>query len=153
MGLNGAHGGEGSAYGGGVHGSGVHGSGVYGRGTGGSAADDSAAREIRVDISELVFDGFHGDPDLVLAAFETELARLLREQGVPLAADGAPRTLDALAGLPPLPATVSVGRLGEALARSVHAGLAGDGEPRTPAPHPYGRTYGRTPNSAVRRRR
>lgn len=96
-------------------------------GPGGSAGDTSP-REIRVEIGELALDGFHGDHDLVLAAFETELARLVREKGVPLAADGQPRALDALAGLPQLPATVSAGRLGEALARSVHAGLAGDGE-------------------------
>ncbi|NLU71909.1 hypothetical protein HCC61_04285 [Streptomyces sp. HNM0575] len=96
---------------------------------------------MRVDIGELALDGFQGDPDLVLAAFETELARLVREHGVPLAAGDGPHTVDALAGLPPLPATVSAGRLGEALARSVHAGLAGDGEAprRTRGPDGRGR--------------
>jgi hypothetical protein len=95
---------------------------------------DTSPREIRVEIGELALDGFHGDPGLVLAAFEAELARLVREYGVPLA-DGpagpglGPRAMDALTGLPPLPATVSAGRLGEALARSVHAGLSGRGEP------------------------
>lgn len=84
--------------------------------------------EIRVEIGELALDGFHGDPERVMAAFETELARLVTERGVPLAADGEAHTLDALTGLPPLPATTSPARLGEALARSVHAGLSGRGE-------------------------
>lgn len=100
--------------------------GTHGSGTG---AADGSPREIHVEIGELALDGFHGDPDLVLAAFESELARLVREFGVPLAAHGRPPALDALTGLPPLPATVSAGRLGVALARSVHAGLSGDGEP------------------------
>ncbi|MFB7307451.1 hypothetical protein [Streptomyces sp. NPDC056192] len=85
---------------------------------------------IRVDIGELVLDGFERlDPDRVSAAFEAELSRLVRERGVPLAADGG-RALDALSGLPPLPSTTSPGRLGEALARAVHAGLSGRGESR-----------------------
>ncbi|MFE4367504.1 hypothetical protein ACFRMN_04470 [Streptomyces sp. NPDC056835] len=85
---------------------------------------------IRVDIGELVLDGFDRvDPDRVSAAFRTELARLVRDRGVPLATDGG-RTLDALSGLPPLPATTSPRRLGEALARAVHAGLSGRGEAR-----------------------
>ncbi|MET7617803.1 hypothetical protein [Streptomyces sp. NPDC005408] len=89
-----------------------------------------AERTIRVDIGELVLDGFERlDPDRVSAAFEAELSRLVRERGVPLAADGG-RALDALSGLPPLPATTSPGRLGEALARAVHAGLSGRGESR-----------------------
>ncbi|MFJ7946228.1 hypothetical protein ACIQ6K_21630 [Streptomyces sp. NPDC096354] len=87
-------------------------------------------RAIRVDIGELVLDGFERlDPDRVSAAFEAELARLVRERGVPLAADGG-RALDGLSGLPPLPATTSPARLGEALARAVHEGLSGRGEPR-----------------------
>ncbi|WP_327127300.1 hypothetical protein [Streptomyces sp. NBC_01727] len=87
-------------------------------------------RTIRVDIGELVLDGFERlDPDRVSAAFEAELSRLVREHGVPLAADGG-RALDALSGLPPLPSTTSPGRLGEALARAVHAGLSGRGESR-----------------------
>ena len=89
-----------------------------------------AERTIRVDIGELVLDGFERlDPDRVSAAFEAELSRLVRERGVPLAADGG-RALDALSGLPPLPPTTSPGRLGEALARAVHAGLSGRGESR-----------------------
>ncbi|WP_046495250.1 hypothetical protein [Streptomyces odonnellii] len=89
-----------------------------------------SSSEVRVDIGELVLDGFERlDPERVSAAFQAELARLVRERGVPLAADGG-RTLDALSGLPPLPATTSPGRLGEALARAVHAGLSGRGEPR-----------------------
>lgn len=104
------------------------------RGTG--AAGEAAPREIRVEIGELALNGFQGDTGLVLAAFENELARLLRDKGVPLSADGGPHSLDALTGLPPLPATVSAGRLGEALARSVHAGLAGEGE----APEPTQQT-------------
>ncbi|MEV8310348.1 hypothetical protein AB0P36_24090 [Streptomyces flavidovirens] len=91
---------------------------------------NEAPRTVRVDIGELVLDGFERlDPDRVSAAFEAELARLVRERGVPLAADGG-RALDALSGLPPLPVTTSPGRLGEALARAVHAGLAGRGESR-----------------------
>jgi hypothetical protein len=89
-----------------------------------------AERTIRVDIGELVLDGFERlDPDRVSAAFEAELSRLVRERGVPLAADGG-RALEALSGLPPLPRTTSPGRLGEALARAVHAGLSGRGESR-----------------------
>lgn len=84
-------------------------------------------RAVRVEIGELVFDGFDHrvDPDLVSAAFRAELDRLIRDRGVPLA-DGD-RRLDALTGLPPLPATTSPGRLGVALARAVHAGLSGGG--------------------------
>ncbi|MEU9112632.1 hypothetical protein AB0D04_12725 [Streptomyces sp. NPDC048483] len=88
------------------------------------------ASSFRIDIGELVLDGFDSrvDPARVTAAFETELTRLVRERGVPLAADGTGVALDGLAGLPPLPATTSPVRLGEALARAVHAGLAGRGE-------------------------
>ncbi|SEQ39330.1 hypothetical protein [Streptomyces radiopugnans] len=91
------------------------------------AARDTA---VRVDIGELVLDGFDAriDPERVTAAFEAELTRLVRERGVPLAADGEGRALEALSGLPPLPATTSPARLGEALARAVHAGLSGRGE-------------------------
>ena len=110
--------------------------GTHGNGTG---ATDATPREIRVEIGELALDGFHGDPGLVLSAFETELARLVREEGVPLADGAGPRTLDALTGLPPLPATVSAARLGEALARSVHAGLAGEGEASERRPGEHGR--------------
>jgi hypothetical protein len=86
-------------------------------------------REIRVDIGELVLDGFGTgvDPQRVSASFERELTRLVRERGVPLAADGALRA-DALSGLPPLPAGLSARRLGQELARAVHAGLSGRGE-------------------------
>ncbi|MFI2211453.1 hypothetical protein [Streptomyces sp. NPDC020141] len=87
-------------------------------------------RTVRVDIGELVFDGFGRlDPERVSDAFQRELARLVRERGVPVAADGD-RALEALAGLPPLPATTSPARLGEALARAVHSGLSGRGDPR-----------------------
>lgn len=84
----------------------------------------------RVDIGELVLTGFDRalDTARVTAAFETELARLVRERGVPLAADGAGRALDALGGLPPLPAHLSARRLGQELARAVHEGLSGRGE-------------------------
>ncbi|MCB5911739.1 hypothetical protein [Streptomyces pinistramenti] len=87
---------------------------------------------VRIDIGELALDGFDAgmDPDRVSASFTRELARLVRERGVPLAADGTGVTLDGLAGLPPLPAATSPARLGEALARAVHAGLAGRGEAR-----------------------
>ncbi|MFJ9587720.1 hypothetical protein [Streptomyces acidicola] len=94
-----------------------------------SAAGRPEPREIRVDIGELVLDGFGSsvDPRRVSAAFERELTRLVREQGVPLAADGTV-SMDALSGLPPLPAGLSARRLGQELARAVHAGLAGRGE-------------------------
>ncbi|MEV0184804.1 hypothetical protein AB0I54_36825 [Streptomyces sp. NPDC050625] len=82
---------------------------------------------IRVEIGELVLDGFRMDPDRVSAAFEGELARLVREQGVPLAANGTV-SVDALTGLPPLPAGLSARRLGQELARAVHQGLSGHGE-------------------------
>ncbi|MET8944446.1 hypothetical protein ABZX30_12880 [Streptomyces sp. NPDC004542] len=82
---------------------------------------------IRADIGELVLDGFRADPDRVSAAFERELTRLLHEHGVPLAVDGALR-VDALSGLPPLPAGLSARRLGQELARAVHQGLSGRGE-------------------------
>ncbi|MEU0845410.1 hypothetical protein ABZ370_38915 [Streptomyces sp. NPDC005962] len=87
---------------------------------------------VRVDIGELVLDGFDArvDPDRVSAAFQTELTRLVRERGVPLAASSDGETIDLLSGLPPLPRTTSPARLGEALARAVHAGLAGRGEAR-----------------------
>ncbi|QNE74113.1 hypothetical protein F0344_05385 [Streptomyces finlayi] len=85
-------------------------------------------RTVRVDIGELVLDGFgRVDPERVSEAFQAELGRLLRERGVPLAANGG-QALDALAGLPPLPATVSARRLGQELARAVHTGLSGGGE-------------------------
>lgn len=97
-----------------------------------SRGQSEAPRSFRVDIGELVLDGFDArvDPDRVSAAFQTELTRLVHERGVPLAADGTGVTLDGLAGLPPLPATTSPVRLGEALARAVHAGLAGRGDAR-----------------------
>ncbi|WP_238153736.1 hypothetical protein [Streptomyces xinghaiensis] len=88
-------------------------------------------REIRVEIGELVLDGFDArvDTDRVTAAFRAELTRLVRERGVPLASGGRDLTVEALSGLPPLPRTASPARLGEALARAVHAGLSGDGAP------------------------
>jgi len=86
-------------------------------------------REIRVDIGELVLDGFGSsvDPRRVSASFERELTRLVREHGVPLAADGAV-SVDGVSGLPPMPAGLSARRLGQELARAVHAGLSGRGE-------------------------
>ena len=79
------------------------------------------------EIGELVLDGFRADPERVSAAFESELTRLVRLHGVPLAADG-PLAMDALSGLPPLPAGLSARRLGQELARAVHGGLSGHGE-------------------------
>ncbi|SCK11880.1 hypothetical protein YWIDRAFT_00968 [Streptomyces sp. SceaMP-e96] len=89
-------------------------------------------RSFRIDIGELVLDGFDArvDPARVSAAFTSELTRLVHERGIPLAADGTGVALDGLTGLPPLPATTSAVRLGEALARAVHAGLTGRGEAR-----------------------
>ncbi|BBJ46115.1 hypothetical protein GCM10017744_099660 [Streptomyces antimycoticus] len=90
-------------------------------------------RAVRVDIGELALSGFGAgiDPDRVSAAFQTELARLVRERGVPLAAAGEGTAIEALSDLPPLPATTSPARLGEALARAVHAGLSGRGREGT----------------------
>ncbi|MFE1770472.1 hypothetical protein [Streptomyces sp. NPDC059008] len=103
----------------------------------GNTAREPAAepppRSFRIDIGELVLDGFDAarvDPDRVSAAFRAELTRLVHERGVPLAADGSGASLDTLSGLPPLPSTTSPVRLGEALARAVHAGLTGRGEVR-----------------------
>ncbi|MBZ4014191.1 hypothetical protein [Streptomyces purpurogeneiscleroticus] len=95
-------------------------------------SESDAPRSFRIDIGELVLDGFDSrvDPDRVSVAFQRELTRLVNERGVPLAADGSPVSLDGLTGLPPLPRTTSPVRLGEALARSVHAGLTGRGEAR-----------------------
>ncbi|CAM5639739.1 putative protein OS=Streptomyces glaucescens OX=1907 GN=SGLAU_07305 PE=4 SV=1 [Streptomyces glaucescens] len=84
-------------------------------------------REISVNVGELALTGFQADPERVSAAFERELTRLVREHGVPLAADGAV-TVEALTGLPPLPAGLSARRLGQELARAVHRGLSGQGE-------------------------
>ena len=94
-----------------------------------SVAGRPELREIRVDIGELVLDGFGSsvDPRRVSASFERELTRLVREHGVPLAADGAV-SVDGVSGLPPMPAGLSARRLGQELARAVHAGLSGRGE-------------------------
>jgi hypothetical protein len=94
-----------------------------------SAAGRPGPREIRVDIGELVLDGFGSsvDPRRVSASFERELTRLVREHGVPLAADGT-MSVDGVSGLPPMPAGLSARRLGQQLARAVHAGLSGRGE-------------------------
>jgi hypothetical protein len=88
---------------------------------------DREPSAIRVEIGELVLDGFRADPERVSAAFESELTRLVREHGVPLAANGAV-SVDALTGLAPLPAGLSARRLGQELARAVHEGLSGHGE-------------------------
>ncbi|WP_369269480.1 hypothetical protein AB5J55_04975 [Streptomyces sp. R11] len=84
-------------------------------------------REIRVEIGELALHGFRVDPERVSDAFERELTRLVHAHGVPLATDGA-LILEALSGLPPLPAGLSARRLGQELARAVHEGLSGHGE-------------------------
>ncbi|MGW1177595.1 hypothetical protein ACWD4P_28230 [Kitasatospora sp. NPDC002543] len=96
---------------------------------------------IEVEIGELVLDGFaHLDHDRLTAAFRAELTRLVEARGVPLAT-GGDRALDLLAGLPPLPADASPRRLGEALARAVHAGLSGGGRPRARAGRPPERRW------------
>ncbi|MEV7996702.1 hypothetical protein AB0O67_33940 [Streptomyces sp. NPDC086077] len=89
------------------------------------SASDPAV--IRVEIGELALHGFRVDAERVSTEFEHELTRLVRERGVPLATDG-PVTLDALSGLPPLPAGLTARRLGQELARAVHDGLSGRGE-------------------------
>jgi hypothetical protein len=76
---------------------------------------------IEVEIGELVLTGVRrADRDQVAAAFQRELARLLRSRGLP-AGFGA---RDAVTSLPPLPATTSPHRLGRALAQAVHTGLS-----------------------------
>ncbi|MFF6978561.1 hypothetical protein ACFZAV_12645 [Streptomyces sp. NPDC008343] len=90
-------------------------------------ARSEAPREIRVEIGELALTGFRADPARVSTAFEQELTRLIQAHGVPLAADGG-LAVDALSGLPPLPAGLSARRLGQELARAVHEGLSGHGE-------------------------
>ncbi|MBW6435158.1 hypothetical protein KZ829_15565 [Actinoplanes hulinensis] len=84
--------------------------------------------DVHVEIGELVLDGFgpHVDVELVSAAFTAELVRLVRAHGVPIGV-GSDREWDALAGLPPVSPSASPARLGVALARSVHAGLSGQG--------------------------
>lgn len=106
------------------------GTGSSGTGSSGTGPSGTERQTFRVDIGELVLTGFDRalDTTRVTAAFEAELARLVRERGVPLAADGAGRALDALGGLPPLPAHLSARRLGQELARAVHDGLSGRGE-------------------------
>jgi hypothetical protein len=91
------------------------------------ARHDREPREIRVEIGELALHGFRVDPERMAMAFERELTRLVQAHGIPLAADGT-LTLDALSGLPPLPAGLSARRLGQELARAVHEGLSGHGE-------------------------
>ncbi|MFF3911945.1 hypothetical protein ACFYZB_00470 [Streptomyces sp. NPDC001852] len=91
----------------------------------------SAPTAIRIDIGELALEGFDLSPRdtaRLRESFRGELDRLVRERGVPAAllADGD-RALDLLSGLPELPATGNPRRLGEALARAVHAGLSGAG--------------------------
>ncbi|SOD63444.1 hypothetical protein SAMN06297387_110176 [Streptomyces zhaozhouensis] len=80
---------------------------------------------IRLEIDELVLTGFDRrlDRDLLSAAFQGELTRLLDERGIPTAVEDL--SADALSDLPPLPATSSPTRLGRALARAVHDGLTG----------------------------
>ncbi|SFS96538.1 hypothetical protein [Saccharopolyspora flava] len=81
-------------------------------------------RDVRVHVGELVLDGFeHVDRDRLAAAFQAELVRLVGERGIPAEA----RDVDAVTDLPELPRTNSPARLGEALARAVHAGLTGRG--------------------------
>ncbi|WP_245231764.1 hypothetical protein [Streptomyces novaecaesareae] len=107
------------------------GTGRYGPGRGIAGRNDperGSAGRIEVEIGELVLDGFEPiDHERLTTAFRTELTRLVRTRGVPLAAAGD-RALDLLSGLPPLPAGSSPQRLGEALARAVHAGLSGGGQ-------------------------
>ncbi|AIR97476.1 hypothetical protein [Streptomyces glaucescens] len=86
---------------------------------------DVNPREIHVDIGELALTGFRADPERVSAAFTRELTRLIERHGVPA---GASWTAETLTGLPSLPPGLSARRLGQELARAVHAGLSGHGE-------------------------
>lgn len=97
-------------------------------------------RRVDIEIGELVLSGFeHVDHDLVVDAFRRELHRLVRDRGVPLA-ENTDVSVDLLRGLPPLPATTTPHRLGAALARAVHTGLAGGGRTTDGDRGGYGRT-------------
>ncbi|TDC06406.1 hypothetical protein E1265_34785 [Streptomyces sp. 8K308] len=84
---------------------------------------------VRLDIGELVLDGFpSAHADRVAESFQRELTRLVTEHGIPSEAATATELQAHLpelrAGGPP------PHRLGEALARAVHAALTeGEGRP------------------------
>jgi hypothetical protein len=84
-------------------------------------------RDVHVEIGSLVLDGFDRtvDVQVVSAAFTAELTRLVRARGLPVTTD-----VETLTGLPPLEPAASPEGLGVALARSVHAGLCGEGRPQ-----------------------
>ncbi|NBE50361.1 hypothetical protein [Streptomyces boluensis] len=84
--------------------------------------------DVRVDIGALVLDGFgpHLDAGRVMAPFRAELTRVVQERGLSSEACAS----DTLSRPPPLPRTNNPVRLGESLARAVHAGLTGDGGER-----------------------
>lgn len=87
----------------------------------------SEPRRIVVEIGDLVLDGFPPEirRDQVAAAFRRELTRLLTGPVGGVFAAGEPRSLDgAVAAVAP---PTSSRRLGEQLARTVHATLGTDG--------------------------
>lgn len=89
--------------------------------------------DVTIEIDELVLAGVDR-PDLVAAAFVDELTRLVRRDGV------AVSEISDLPDLPVVDGAVSPERFGVALARSVHAGLRGQGD----------RAVGRDGGSGVR---
>ena len=80
-----------------------------------------------VDIGELVLDGFPAaDRDLVAASFRRELTRLLSGPATP--ASTVDDVRDTVTSVSAPAANTPSRRLGEHLARSVHAALGVDGD-------------------------
>ena len=98
-------------------------------------------REVRLEIDELVFTGLGAvDAAGVASVFERELSRLVRAKGLPCEALRPERVAEAVAALPPLPATRSARRFGLALANALFTGLSGGGEVTRTASIPVGAT-------------
>jgi hypothetical protein len=91
-------------------------------------------RDVRLEIDELVFTGLGAvDAARAAAVFERELTRLVRLHGLPLDALRPDRIAEAVAALPPLPATGSARRMGNALASTLFTGLSGSPAPQRSA--------------------
>jgi hypothetical protein len=89
-------------------------------------AQGGGADRIQVDIEALELDGLPAlDPRRVRSAFESELTRLLREQGLPARSERSAASEDWIdAGRLTGADLDNPERLGEALARRIHAELA-----------------------------
>ncbi|TDC62668.1 hypothetical protein [Streptomyces hainanensis] len=80
---------------------------------------------VELTIGELVLDGFPpAHADRISESFRRELTRLVTEHGLPLATTPGD---ELRATLPELPRHLPPHRLGEALARTVHAALTDPG--------------------------